>query len=61
MPFGVAAVLAALIDLNTKTTVFKVGWFQITLANLIALVLIVVLFLIGLKIALPGRVRRDGG
>lgn len=54
------AYLAALIDLNSKTTVFKVGWFQITLANLIVFVLLLIVFLAALKISLPGREGRDG-
>ena len=53
------AVLASIVDLGHKTTVFKVGWFQITLANLVVLALLVVVFALGVLIQLPGRTGRD--
>jgi hypothetical protein len=42
------------------TTVLRVGWFEITLANLIVFVLLVVVFVLALSVPLPGRARRGG-
>lgn len=55
-----AAPLAAIFDLSQKTTVFKAGWFQITLANLVAVALVLAVFALGVWIQLPGRTGRDG-
>jgi hypothetical protein len=55
------AMLAAIFDLSHHTTVFKSGWFEITLANLIVFVLLVVVFVAALFVQLPGRARRDAG
>lgn len=52
-------VLGALIDVSGKTTVLKSGWFEITLANLIVFVLLVVVFVVALYVPLPGRDRRN--
>lgn len=54
-----AAILGALLDLSTKTTVLKAGWLEVTVANLVVLVLVVVVFALGLWIQLPGRRRRE--
>ena len=55
------AVLAAIVDLSHNTTVLKTGWFEVTLANIIAIVVILALFAAGLAIQLPGRTGRDAG
>ncbi len=55
-----AGALGALLDVGGKTTVLKSGWFEITLANLIVFVLLVVVFALALWIQLPGRAGRDG-
>lgn len=55
------SLLAALVDLSGKTTVLKVGWFEITLANLIVAVLLIAVFAGALFVTLPGRMKRDGG
>jgi NhaP-type Na+/H+ and K+/H+ antiporter len=57
----VLAVLAAIVNLDHSTTVFKVGWFEITLANLVVFGLLAVVFALGLLIQLPGRTGRDDG
>jgi uncharacterized membrane protein len=54
------ALLAALVDLSGKTTVLKVGWFEITLANLIVFVLLIAVCVAALVVPLPGRRARDG-
>lgn len=43
------------------TTVFKAGWFESTLANLIVFALLVIVFVLGVLIQLPGRTGRDAG
>jgi hypothetical protein len=55
------AVLAALVEVGHRTTVLHSGWFEITLANLIVFGCLVVVFVLGLWIQLPGRARRDAG
>lgn len=51
--------LGALVDMSGKTTVLKSGWFEITLANLVVFVLLVVVFVVALYVPLPGRERRN--
>jgi hypothetical protein len=52
---GTAAVLGAL--LNGSPYVISWGWFQITLANLIVIVLMVAVFVAALLLPFPGGKR----
>lgn len=52
------AVSAAVFGLAGKTTVFKAGWFEITLANLIVFVLLLAVFVLAIALPFPGRRHR---
>jgi hypothetical protein len=56
-PIGVMAAgwLAAAVNLNHPAHYIHWGWFQISVANLIVIVLMLVVFVLALFVPFPGR------
>lgn len=53
--------LAAIINLNHQGTFIHWGWFQISVANLVVIILMIVTFVIALLVPFPGKNKRRGG
>jgi large-conductance mechanosensitive channel len=49
--------LAAVVDLNKPPHYIHWGWFQISVANFIVIVLMVVVFVLAIALPFPGRRR----
>lgn len=54
------AVFGAVFNLSNPGKFISWGWFQISLANLIVIILMIVTFIAALFIPFPGRNKRDG-
>ena len=54
-------VLGALVNLNHPGHFIEWGWFQISVANLVVIILMIVTFLVALFAPFPGKNRRRGG
>jgi hypothetical protein len=52
--------LAAVFNLNNPGHYIQWGWFQISVANLIVIILMIVTFVVALFLPFPGRNRRRG-
>ncbi len=53
--------IGSLINLNHPGHFIEWGWFQISLANLIVIILMLVIFVVALVVPFPGKSRRRGG
>ena len=53
--------IAAIINLNHPGTFIHWGWFQISVANLLVICLMILTFVVALFVPFPGRSKRRGG
>ena len=53
--------IAAIVNLSHPGTYIHWGWFQISVANLIVIISMIVVFIVALVVPFPGRNKRRGG